>query len=306
MLSTSKNSRPLFITALSSAFLFLASCQKDLSSSGTSIEVASSTIAVASSQIEATSIGGTSDSVFIVQPCARGHQRKAIAQADLPAAISTYLAANYDGYVFNKAFAVVNSSGATTAYVAVIFFNDKPVGILFDSTGNFVKVLEQREKGDLDGKGWHDGGRFCDRNGLQKDSVALNALPTSVSGYLSANYPQDTLVKAFKNKHDSSLVVLSKNNGLFATVFDANGNFKKRISLPVPPGIIIIVTQSELPSTILEYLNTTYPNYVFQKAFAVYKNNVLLGYVVVINSNNTKYGVRFDASGNFVAVKAIW
>ena len=306
MLTTIKNPRSLFITALFSALLFLASCQKDLSSSAASNEVASGTIAVASSQIEATSIGGTTDSVFIVQPCARGHNRKAIAQADLPAAVSSYLSANYDGYTFNKAFAVVNSSGATTAYVAVIFFNDKPVGLLFDSTGNFVKVLEQRERGDIDGKGWHDGGRFGDRNGLLKDSIALNVLPTSVLSYMSANYVQDTLVKAFKNKHDSSIVVLSKNNGVFATIFDANGNFKKRIALPVPPGICISISQSDLPAKALEYLSTTYPNYVFEKAFAAYKNNVLLGYVVVINANNTKYGVRFDASGNFVAVKTLW
>ena len=178
---------------------------------------------------------------------------------------------------------------------------------LFDSNGNFVRVLEQRDKGDIDGKGWHDGGRFCDRNGLQKDTVALSALPTSILSYLAANYSTDTLVKAFQNRHDSSFVVISKNNGLFATVFDSSGNFVKRVTLPAPPGIAVGITQSALPANVLSYLSTTYPDYVFEKAFAVYNNsNVLQGYAVVLNANNTKYAVLFDSSGNFVSVKTIW
>ncbi len=277
-------------------------CQKDVSSNGTST---SSTIAVAASESAAATGTTVTDSVYIVQPCARGSQRVAITESDLPAAVTAYLAANYSGYTFNKAFAVKNSDGAITAYVAVIFYNGKPVGILFDSSGNFVRVLEQRERGDIDGGGWHEGGRFCDRNGLQRDTIALAALPASILVYMATNYPQDTLVKAFVNHHDSSYVVLSRNNGLFANLFDAAGNFIRRVTLPAPPGLCVSVAKADLPPAILNYLSNSYPNYVFEKAFAVYRDNTLQGYLVVIDANNTKYAVRFDASGNFVSVRTI-
>ena len=304
MITRIRNTGIICLLTASIVMIILSSCQKNLSASA---NTASSTIAVAASESAAAANPTTAaDSVYVVQPCARGYSRNPISATDLPSAVTAYLTANYSGYTFSKAFSIVNSTSAVTAYVVIIYYNDKPVGILFDSAGNFVKVLEQRDRGDLDGKGWHDGGRFCDRNGLQKDTIAINALPSVVLTYMAANYPQDTLTKAFRSRHDSSYVVVSKNNGLFATVFDANGNFVKRITLPAPQGSCTSISQSDLPSNVAGYLGTTYPNYVFEKAFAVYRNGVLQGYVVVINANNTKYAVRFDASGNFVAVKTIW
>ena len=288
---------------LLSGIIFTA-CKKDLS--GTTSTVASSaTIAVAATETASTTAGST-DSVYVVQPCERGSTRDSIAESALPASVTTYLTTNYSGYTFNKAFAIVNSSGVTTNYVVIIFYNTKPVALLFDSSGNFIKVLEQRERGDIDGPGWHDGGRFCDRDGRGRDTIALSSLPSSILAYMAANYPQDTLVKAFQSRHDSDYVIISKNNGLFATVFTNSGNFERRVSLPTPPGSCVSIDQSALPSNIQSYLNSSYPNYVFEKAFAVYRNSVLQGYVVIINANNTKYAVRFDASGNFVSVKTIW
>src|SRR5258705_2731702 len=308
LFSNYKNKKPMttrmktmpLIGAVALLITVFTSCKKDVSN--TSAVNSSSTIAVAASESAAAAnpSSGT-DSVYIVQPCSRNQTRNAISETDLPAAIATYLSANYSGYSFAKAFTIVNSSGSVDAYVVVIFYNDKPVGLLLDSSGNFVKILEQREKRDLDGRGWHDGGRFCDRDGRQKDTIALNALPSSILSYLATNYPQDTIVKAFQSKHDSSYAVISKNNGLFATIFDVNGNFQKRVTLPAPPGNCVPIAESALPTNVLSYLTTTYPNYVFEKAFAAYLNNSLQGYVVIINANNTKYAVKFDASGNFIS-----
>lgn len=303
MITRIKSVGVLYLLALTT--IGFIACNKEISSSTETST--SAVIAVAASETATTATSGTSaDSVYIIQPCGRGSQRVSIAEANLPAAATTYLTINYAGYTFNKAFAINNSSGTATAYVAIIYYNDKPVALLFDSSGNFIKVLEQRERGDLDGHGWHEGGRFCNRDGLQKDTVAISALPSSILNYISVNYPQDTLVKAFKNNYDSSYVVISKNNGLFATVFDSNGNFTKRVTLPAPAGSCVNIIQSSLPANVLSYLDTTYPNYVFDKAFAVYRNNLLQGYVVILNANNTKYGVRFDSSGNFVSAKTIW
>lgn len=80
----------------------------------------------------------------------------------------------------------------------VIYYNNKPVGLLFDSAGAFVRVLEQRERGDLNGSGHHNGGRFEHRDGKGRDTVALNALPPAVTAYFASNYFNDTLVKAFR------------------------------------------------------------------------------------------------------------
>jgi hypothetical protein len=283
--------------------VLLNSCAKETSQPGSTSQASSSTIAVAAS--ENNSAAG--DSIYVMQPCPRGYSRDSITKSQLPSAATAYLSSNYSGYTFNKAFAVTNSSGQTAAYVAIVFYNDKPVAILFDSSGTFVKVLEQRDRGDIDGKGWHDGGRFCDRDGSQKDTVALGSLPATVLIYMATNYSTDTLLKAFQDRHDNGFFVISKNNGLFATVFDANGAFVKRVAMPSPAGTFASLSVGDLPATIANYLTETYPDYVFEKAFAAYNsNNVILGYVVVINANDTRYAVRFDGSGNFVSAKAIW
>lgn len=289
-----------------SAVVLLASCQKNEEASTTGTSSASSTIAVATTATVSTSstTARVADSVYLLQPCRRGEHRDTVAQADLPGAVATYLADNYNGASFSKAFVLKDQSGSLTGYVVVLYFNSKPVGLQFDSTGAFVKVLEQREKGDLNGAGWHHGGRFEHRDGKGRDTIALSALPASVTAYLAANYATDTLVKAFQGK-DSSLVVLSKNNGLYATVFTATGSLISRVQSPAKQGRAQSIELAALPSAAANYLSQTYPNYVFEKAFSVSSNGAVQGYVVIIDANNTKYAVSFDASGNFLKAKTI-
>jgi hypothetical protein len=171
-------------------------------------------------------------------------------------------------------------------------------------------VLEQRESGDLDGDGWHHGGRFQDRDGSHRDTVALSSLPSSVSSYLSANYPSDTLLRAYQNR-DSSWLVITKDDGLFANLFASDGTFIKRVSL-TPTGIssnnpvIQNITQDSLPSAASSMLSTVFPNYVFESAVSITVNGQLQGYALVIDANNTKYGVWLDASGNLIAALPIW
>lgn len=279
----------------------ISSCQKETITNANDSST-SATIAVAAT---AYGVTAAADSVYLLQDCGRGGSRDPIAQADLPAAITSYIDANYTGATFHKAFAIKNSSDIVTAYVAVIFYNDKPVGLQFDAPGNFIKVLEQRERGDLYGRGHHRGGRFEHRDGKQRDTIALSSLPVAITSYLVANYPLDTLVKAFKGK-DSSIIVISKNNGLYATVFDGNNTFVKREQLSTNAGSCQSVEQSALSPSITSYLSQIYPNYVFNKAFSISNNNSLAGYLVVIDANNTRYAVLFNASGNFVNAKTIF
>lgn len=134
---------------------------------------------------------------------------------------------------------------------------------------------------------------------MKKDTVALSALPSSVTSYFAANYAQDTLVRAYKNI-DSSIVVLSTNNGAFATVFDANGTFIKRVELPAHDGHMNSVELANLPAAAQSYLTATYPDYVFKQAFEIVQNRTLQGYAVFIDANATKYAIAFDAAGNFL------
>ena len=90
------------------------------------------------------------------------------------------------------------------------------------------------------------------------------------------------------------------------TVFKSDGSFIKRISLPAGPSFVEAVIKNSLPASILSYLTTTYPHYVFEKAYSVKVNNTLQGYMIAIGANNTKYVLLFDASGDFLSVRTIW
>src|SRR5205085_3601359 len=136
--------------------------------------------------------------------------------------------------------------------------------------------------------GWHHGGRFDDRDGLKRDTVALSSLSSAIKNYYATNYATDTLVRAFQGK-DGSFVVLSLNGGAYATVFDASGNFVKRAALPAKPGRPTSIDQSALPANVQSYLSTTYPGYVFKHVFKIIINVALKGNVVMIEANTTKY-----------------
>jgi len=293
-------SSPLYVFA---AVMLFTACKKDVSVNDSTTTDLSTAVAVPASASQRGT--ASSDSVYVVGTCTRDQRRDSIAASGLPASITTYLTSNYAGYIFHKAFAVKNQSGTVNGYVVIIFYNDKPVGLAFDASGNFVKVLEQRERGDLNGPGWHHGGRFDDRGNAQKDSIALSALPSGIISYLSLNYGSDTLVKAFINRHDTSYVVITRNNGVFANIFDKNGTFIKRVQLNNKQGNCQSIDQSALPAAVTTYLSTTYPGYAFKRAFVIQQNGATAGYVVLIDANNTKYAVEFDASGSFVRVKVL-
>jgi hypothetical protein len=290
-----------------SVILLIVSCSKELSSvhsssSTTSSSTTSSVIAVAVDS-------ASGDSIYVIQPCARGYFRDSVAESSLPTAVINYLDSNYAGFSFTKAFVIKDSAGTIGGYVAIIQYNGKPVAILFSGGGTFIQVLEQRESGDLEGPGWHTGGRYHDRNGRQADTIAFSAIPSAISNYFTSNYPNDTLTKAYINI-DSSYLLISVDNGVYATLFNSSGTFVKRVQLsPISRSdwpSASNIAQDSLPASVLSYLETTYPNYVFEKAFSVTANSSLQGYIVVIDANNTKYAVLFDASGNYISTRIIW
>ncbi len=294
-MKTKKTSGTINIIIMLSFLALLSSCNKENSAvnPATSSVAASSTIAVGISST-------TNDSIYVVGTCANHDHLDSLAFTGLPAMITDYLAGNYSGYTFTKAFTEQDTSGNISGYVVIILFNGNPVGLKFDASGNFVKVLEQRDGHDLEGNGWHEGGCFSNRDGMNKDTVKLSLLPSDILSYFSTNYPQDTLVRAYETIN-KDYVLFSIDNGSFATLFDSTGSFVRRIQLNENTGRArVVVTRTALLPSIQDYLSTTYPNYVFEQAFSISKNGTITEYIVCIDANGTKYAVEFDASGNFV------
>ncbi len=294
-----------FIYLVSAATVAVSSCNKDNSLDAGATGTSSTTTTSETITVAANSTAASTDSLYIIQSCGRSERRDSIAASALPAGITSYLTTNYPGYTFAKAYSIKTTDGTVTGYVAIIYYNDKPVGVLFNSNGTFVRILEQREKGDLNGRGWHPGGRFEDRGGIKKDSVAINSLPSAITSYYASNYATDTLIKAFTNR-DSSYLVISKNNGLFASLFTATGNFVKRIELPSKPERYQIKDITGLVSAITSYLDSAYPNYTFKKAYSLSLNGAVKAYIVIIDANSTRYALEFDAAGTFVRVKTLF
>ncbi len=295
----SKITSVLMCVALT-AFIF-SSCQKNG-------QLPAKTTATANGSINTTAfntnqalvvIATAGDTIYAVNVCHKGYAADSVAFGTLPDSIGKYLTANYPGYTFKKAYEILNSSKVVQGYVVAIVFNGQPVALAFNASGIFVNVLEEREGRDLNGQGWHEGGMFGDRDGRHRDTIALTALPKSITSYFTANYPTDTLKHAFVNK-DSSYLVISMDKGVFATVFSASGTFVKRTQLfPHVVGVTTLL-QSALPANVGSYLTTTYPAYVFDSAYTITLNGAIKGYVVIIDANTTKYIVEFDATGAFV------
>lgn len=296
---------------LAATTLALTSCTKENSDTSADMNVEAQTIAVAASQNTGingnTGTSGTAeDSVYILHEGREREERKAVAESSLSAAITTYLNTNYTGYTFVKAFNIIEKGddNSNKGYIVIIYYNDKPVALRFNADGSFKKVLEQREKKDVRGKGWHLGGRFQNRNGLQQDSVAIAALPPVITAFFKATYGGDTLTRAYK-VHKGGYLLISVNNGVYATAFNTSGAFFKRVRLHAREGKAAAIEASALPATIVTYLAATYPGYVFNKAYTITANGAVRGYVVVIDANNTRYGLAFDANGSFEAAKVI-
>ena len=294
------------LLVLSLALMSLGSCQKDSMSIDNELEFAKLEAITISSTSALGSSFGPSDSLYAMGACKKGFKKTPIELAALSSSISSYLNTNYAGFTFQKAYQISNQTTATTdSYIVVIQFNAKPVVLKFDAAGAFVNVLELREGRNMKGRGgWHAGGFFDHRDGTQRDTLDISAIPSAIRTYISTTYSTDTLVHAFVNR-DQSIIVISKNVNYFATAFSASNSFLKRHQLPAFPGKGMSIAASALPAVSTTYLTATYPNYVFKKAFEVKANGTIKGYLVLIDANLTKYAVHFDAAGAFVKAVTI-
>lgn len=122
-----------------------------------------------------------------------GHDEGAgIAQTALLPAITTYLGANYTGYVFKEAESKM-SLGVITGYKVEIVQNNVKYNILFDAVGAFVSVNAGGKGGDNHGEG--NGGGDGNNGGIET-VIAQTDLPATVATYMTTNFAGFVFVKA--------------------------------------------------------------------------------------------------------------
>ncbi|MBD1391554.1 PepSY-like domain-containing protein [Mucilaginibacter glaciei] len=285
------------------ALTLFSSCKKD-SASVTKIASSDLSGTIAIGTLASTSLGTTTDSLYLVGCFSKNSRKDSVTFSTLPSAVGIYLTTNYSGYTFLKAYKITDSVKVLTGYVVAIKYNNSPIGLKFAADGTFVKVLEQRGARDLHGgPGFHDGGPFNNRDGKHADTIAVTGLPAAIKSYYAANYKTDTLLHAAVTR-DSAYLVISKNAGLFATTFTKAGIFLNRVQLEKGAKHTVVLA-ANLPAVATNYLTTTYPGYVFDKAFAHTTGTVVDSYDVFITANSTRYVVKFTAAGIFVKSQAI-
>lgn len=295
--------------AILASLVVFSSCKKDFSGTAVNpnpISISNSVPAFMPMGVSLNGFGNyPADSVYIIYPCERDLLRDALPPSALPMSIQDYQTENYENFDQLNAYTVSDQESNLKAYISIIRFNNKPVALEFSMDGNFKKVLEQREWADLDNDGWHMGGLFEERDGTNRDQIDLYLLPADITNYLSANFPEDSLLKAFKTKEDAYLV-MTKNNGGYAHVFNANLEPQKHLALCGNSCQMEDLEKSNLSSNVLNRLSNVFPNYVFNKADLMTVNNSSMGTLVLINANNTRYAVTFNNNGEMVSKKVIY
>jgi hypothetical protein len=134
-----------------------------------------------------------------------------VAQADLLAAIKTYLNTTYAGYTFINAYSETSNS-VLTGYDVNITFNSVNYHVTFDATGAFVSVGTRKAK-----------------TATTNVPVAQADLLTAISTYLTKNYAGYTFVNAYSEAASGVIanydVNITSNGVTYHVVFDAAGVF---------------------------------------------------------------------------------
>jgi len=295
--------------AIMAALAILSSCKKELSSLSPTPTVETTTSSISASTPISVALNGfantQSDSVYVMYTSDGELFRDEIPAITLPAAVQQYQMENYQQNDQLSAYTISDKDGNLKSYVSIIRYNERPVALEYNFVGTFKKVLEQREWADLDNDGWHIGGLFEDRDGNNRDVVNLNLLPDEIKNYMTNNYPDDIIVRAFQTKEEA-IIVISKNNGGFANVFNKNLELQKHMSICDVNCQLEDIEKSTVSSKVLTTLSNTFPNYIFNYGDMMNVNGVSMGNLILINANNTRYLVAFDADGKLLSNKVVF
>ena len=134
-----------------------------------------------------------------------------LAQADIPAAVSAYIVANYAEATLK--FAAKDQAG--NVVVGLTLADGTHKGLLFDSTGTFKEELKQYKK--------H----------AKLTEVAVADLPPTVTAYVAATYAGAEIKHAGKNEAGEYFVMLAVGGKPVVLLFNADGTFNKALDKPM-------------------------------------------------------------------------
>lgn len=127
------------------------------------------------------------------RPRGKDHGKKGsleqIALTDLPAAITSYINANYAGAELKTA-----AKDSARGYLVMIVVSDQAKTLLFNTDGTFNKEVSKPVRG-----------KFTE--------VAVADLPASVTSYVTQNYAGSTIKDAAKNAEGELIVLVKPSDG---------------------------------------------------------------------------------------------
>lgn len=158
--------------------------------------------------------------------------------------------------------------------------------------------FSERGEGLVSRRGFRHGHGPCGM-GHRGTVVELADLPTTITDYIIANYPDAETKRAKTNDNTGNYFVLIKtDDGRVVLKFDADGNFIEEVScIHHGCGGITQIDIADLPTTITDYITTNYPTADIQKAGQKTNSG---NYGVVLNIDGDRVIVVFDADGNFL------
>ncbi len=128
-----------------------------------------------------------------------GDKCHSIDSTDLPETITTYISTNYPGVTIERA--KLNHDGGYMVKVTGDLI------LIFDANGTFLEE-----------------GQFMNHKGHHGTSVAIENLPTTITGYITENYGDYAIEVAFL-KGDKYLVGVTNGTDKKMLIFDTEGNF---------------------------------------------------------------------------------
>ena len=93
------------------------------------------------------------------------------------------------------------------------------------------------------------------------------------------------IVRAFQTKEEA-IIVISKNNGGFANVFNKNLELQKHMSICEVNCQLEDIEKSTISSKVLTTLSNTFPNYIFNYADMMNVNGVSMSNLVMTGSQS--------------------
>lgn len=212
-----------------------------------------------------------------------------IAVTALPTVVTAYITKTYTGSTIS--YAAKDDKG--NFLVAISTAAQRSL-LLFNADGTFNKELTFRG-----GPGGHGmGGHGFLHDSLTK--VAVSALPTAITTYITANYAGATVDVAAKDANRGYLVMITQAGQRKALLFNLDGTFNQEIVRGVKGNYSVVAT-STLPANVTTYITA---NYAGSSIKLVGKSSTGQYKVFIQTAAGQLVELSFAADGTFVQVRS--